>query len=170
MTTERVPSPLGRYDESTADEDMRTVRLIGLPVRILDAGRRHHDELMHEFAILAVAEQLSGDLPKRMLDLIDTLGRRYGNVGEQPNAVVEEALARGDDTVDVTYEAPAHVVDAARTLSALMAEADEFCRREQMLTMQRSENVRVFSEWYLDEFRRQIGGEPPRPWDGPLDP
>jgi hypothetical protein len=26
-----------------------------------------------------------------------------------------------------------------------------------------------FSHWYLDEFRRQVKGEPPRPWDGPLD-
>jgi hypothetical protein len=25
-----------------------------------------------------------------------------------------------------------------------------------------------FTRWYLDEFRRQVAGEPPRPWDGPL--
>jgi hypothetical protein len=62
------------------------------------------------------------------------------------------------------------VVEAADHLAALMAEADEYCRREQMLTLQRSEVVRDFSAWYLDEFRRQIQGEPPRPWDGPLDP
>jgi hypothetical protein len=27
-----------------------------------------------------------------------------------------------------------------------------------------------FADWYLDEFRRQIAGEPPHPWDGPLEP
>lgn len=149
---------------------MHTVQLVGVPVRIMEAGRRHHDELMHEFAVLAVADDLSDDVPQRMLDLIDTLGRRYGHTGEPGNALVDAAVARGDDTIDLTYEVPEHVVQAADNLAALMAEADEFCKREQMLTLQRSDLVRQFADWYLEEFRRQINGEPPRPWSGPLDP
>ena len=166
-----MSKPLGRYDDDgTPDEATHTVRLVGVPVRILDVSRRHHQELMHEFALLAVAENLTDDVPQRMLDLIDTLGRRYATTGEQPDADVDAALARGDATVDLTYEVAEHVVEAADRLAALMAEADEFCRREQMLTLQRSELVKEFADWYLDEFRRQIGGEPPRPWTGPLEP
>jgi hypothetical protein len=30
--------------------------------------------------------------------------------------------------------------------------------------------MKDFARWYLDEFRRQIAGEPPQPWAGPLDP
>jgi hypothetical protein len=167
---EQQSSPLGRYDDSVSDEPMHTVRLMRVPVRILDAGRRHHQELMHEFAMLAVAENLNDDLPQRMLDLIDTLGRRYPDTGDAPNAEVDAALARGDASVEITYQVAEHVVDAADILESLMAEADEFCLREQMLTLQRSEVVRRFSSWYLDEFRRQIRGESPRPWDGPLEP
>jgi hypothetical protein len=125
---------------------------------------------MHEFALLAVADNLSDDLPQRMLELIDTLGRRYATVSEQPDAAIDAALASGADTVDLTYEVAAHVVEAADNLGAVMDEADEFCRREQMLTLERSEAVRRFSSWYLEEFRRQIAGEPPQRWDGPLDP
>lgn len=169
--TERHTSPLGRYDDDARDgEAVRTVRLIGVPVRILDASRRHHEELMHEFSLLAVAEDLTDDVPQRMLDLIDTLGRRYAETGDQPNAEVDAAIARGDDTVDLTYEVANHVVEAADNLAALMDEADGFCEREQMLTLQRSEVIRDFSEWYLEEFRRQVNGEPPQPWQGPLDP
>lgn len=169
--TERQTRPLGRYDDAGSDgETMHTVRLIGVPVRVLDAGRRHHQELMHEFSVLAVAEDLTDDVPQRMLDLIDTLGRRYATAGDAADAEVDAALARGDATVDVTYEVAEHVVEAADHLGKLMDEADEFCKREQMLTLQRSDVVKAFSSWYLDEFRRQISGEPPRPWDGPLDP
>jgi hypothetical protein len=167
---ERQSSPLGRYDDSVDGETLHTVRLLRVPVRILDAGRRHHQELMHEFALLAVAEDLQDDLPQRMLDLIDTLGRQYAETGDAPNAEVDAAMARGEATVDLTYEVAEHVVEAADILEALMAEADVFCQREQMLTLQRSELVRRFSSWYLDEFRRQIHGEPPRPWEGPLEP
>jgi hypothetical protein len=137
---------------------------------VLDAARQHHTELMHEFALLAVADTLSDDLPQRMLDLIDTLGRRYATVSEQPDAAIEAALSSGADTVDLTYEVAAHVVEAADHLGALMDEADEFCRREQMLTLERTDVVRRFSSWYLDEFRRQIAGEAPQPWDGPVEP
>ena len=170
MSSESTPSGLGRYAEGDHDESMHTVTLVRVPVRVMDAGRRHHDELMHEFAVLAVADDLSDDFPQRMLDLIDTLGRRYGSAGEPRNAQVDAAMARGEDTIDLTYEVPDHAVEAADNLAALMAEADEFCLREQMLTMQRSAVIREFSAWYLEEFRRQINGEPPRPWNGPLDP
>jgi len=170
--TERHASPLGRYDDEDArsGETIYTVRLIGVPVRLLDAGRRHHQELMHEFSLLAVSEDLADDVPQRMLDLIDTLGRRYAETGDQPNAEVDAALARGDKTVDLTYAVAEHVVDAADNLEALIAEADEYCKREEMLTLQRTALVKEFSTWYLGEFRRQINGEPPLPWNGPLDP
>lgn len=147
-----------------------TVRLVGVPVRVLEATRRHHDELMHEFSLLAVQENLSDDVPKRMLELIDTLGRQYANTSDRSDAQVNAAIERGDATVDVTYEVAEHVVDAADRLGALMDEADEFCKREQMLTLQRPPIAKEFADWYLEEFRRQIAGEPPRPWDGPLEP
>jgi hypothetical protein len=147
-----------------------TVRLERVPVRVLEATRRHHDELMHEFSVLAVQEKHADDVPKRMLELIDTLGRQYASTSDQSDAQVEAAIARGDVTVDVIYEVPANVVEAANRLAALMEEADEFCKREQMLTLQRPQIAKDFAEWYLEEFRRQIAGEPPRPWDGPLEP
>jgi len=168
--TDRHASPLGRYDESPPGDAVYTVHLIGVPVRILEAGRRHHEELMHEFSLLAVAETLTDDVPQRMLELIDTLGRRYAETSDVSNAQVDAAVANGDDTVDLTYQVAAHVVDAADRLAGLMDEADEFCRREQMLTVQRSDIVKEFTVWYLGEFRRQIAGEPPQPWTGPLDP
>jgi hypothetical protein len=154
--------------DSREDERLHDVRLLGVPVRVLVASRQHHDELMHEFALLAVAEPQE-DVPQRMITLIDTLGRQYASATERPDSEVDAGLARGDDTVDLTYHVSAHVVEAADRLAELMREADEFCAREEMLTMQRSETMREFAQWYLDEFRRQVGGEPPRPWDGPLD-
>ncbi|HET6817955.1 MAG TPA: hypothetical protein VFH66_12090 [Mycobacteriales bacterium] len=163
------PSPLGRYDDSTGDEPMHEVRLINMPVRLLASGRQHHDELMHEFAVLAVSLENRESVPARMLEMIDTLGTRYGRASDRPDALVDEAIARGDDTIDLTYQVPAHVVDAADALERMMAEADEFCRSEQMLTLSRSDVQKRFAKWYLEEFRRQVAGQPPQPWDGPID-
>ena len=167
--TEPPPSPLGRYDDSTGEDTTHEVRLISVPVRLLASGRQHHDELMHEFAMLAVSLEERESVPARMLDMIDTLGTRYGRAADRPDALVDAAIARGDDRIDLTYQVPSHVVDAADALERIMDEADEFCRNEQMLTLGRSEVQKRFAKWYLEEFRRQVAGEPPRPWDGPYD-
>lgn len=163
------PSPFGRYDDSSGDDTLHEVRLINMPVRLLASGRQHHDELMHEFAMLAVSLEDRDSVPARMLEMIDTLGTRYGRAADRPDSLVDEAIARGDDTIDLTYQVPAHVVEAADALERMMDEADEFCRTEQMLTLSRSEVQRRFAKWYLEEFRRQIAGQPPQPWNGPYD-
>lgn len=155
----------------TADEPLHTVRLVGVPVRVLAAGRQHHDELMREFALLALSEdEHRHDVPKRLTELIDTLGRRYATVVQRPDAELDAALAAGDDTVDLTYQVPGHIVDDAARLEQLLSDADEFCCTEQMLTLARGEVDRDFTHWYLDEFRRQIAGQPPLAWAGPLHP
>lgn len=165
------PSPLGRYDEDVrGPEDEREVRLLRVPVRVMVAGRQHHDELMREMALLALAlDEHPEPLPHRLIALVDTLGRRYAASTARPDAEVDAAFERGEASIDLTYTVPAHVVEAADRLAALMAEADEFCRAEKMLTLERTPTLVRFSEWYLDEFRRQVAGLPPRPWDGPLD-
>jgi hypothetical protein len=169
MSDSSQPSPLGRYDNSSGDDTMHEVRLLNLPVRLLASGRQHHDELMHEFAMLAVSVEDRDAVPVRMLELIDTLGTRYGRAADRPDSLVDAAIARGEDSLDLTYQVPSHVVDAADALERMMDEADEFCRNEQMLTLSRSDVQRRFAKWYLDEFRRQVAGEEPRPWDGPRD-
>jgi hypothetical protein len=161
--------PLGRY-EPDDEGALHEVRLLNVPLRVLAAGREHHDEVMREFAMLALDENLSRDhVPARMLELIDVLGRRYAAASSRPDAEVDAALERGATTIDLVYHVPAHVTDAAERLHALMTEADEFCRRQQLLALARPRVLADFGAWYLDEFRRQINGEPPRPWDGPLD-
>lgn len=166
-----IPSPLGRYDRGDDDDALFDVLLQRLPVKLLAAGREYHDELMREFALLA----LSGpggrsNLPTRLVELTEILGVQYGAAAARPDQLVDDALARGDATIDLSYRVPAHVVDVADRLGQLMDEADEFCRAEQLLTMERTPVQISFAEWYLQEFRRQVAGEPPRPWDGPLEP
>jgi hypothetical protein len=168
MTT---ASPLGRYDDATGEEDLHEVHLMNLPVRVLAASRERHDELMREFALLALGGPTGRpDVPSRLLELIEILGVRYGHAAARPDELVDEAIARGDETIDLSYTVPAHVIEAADNLDALMHEADEFCRSEQLLTLARSDVMVEFASWYLEEFRRQVSGLPPQPWDGPLDP
>jgi hypothetical protein len=162
-------SPLGRYD-ADAHDGLHEVHLVNVPLRVLAASREQHDEVMREFAMIALDENFdSAHTPTRFIELIDILGRRYGAASARPDAEVDAALARGDATIDLIYHVPEHVTEAAQQLDVLMSEADEFCRQQHMLTLARPQLLIDFARWYLDEFTRQVAGEKPRPWDGPLD-
>lgn len=166
------PSPLGRY--SGPDDGSGTVvevRLLGVPVRVLAASREHHDGLMREFRLLALSGGLpGGKAPARLVELTHVLGERFAAARARPDAEVDTALDRGEATVDLVYVVPAAAAAAARQLEALMREADEFCRDEQLMTLARSPVLRAFADWYLAQFVDQIAGQPARAWDGPLDP
>jgi hypothetical protein len=146
------------------------VRLLGLPVRLVLDSRDRHDSLMREFALLALSPREDRPEPPRMVQLTALLGVQYGRAQRRPDELVDDALNRGEDTIDVSYDVPASVLDDAARLEALMVEADELCRSEQLLTLPRNPLQVRFSHWYIGEFRRQVAGEPPQPWDGPLDP
>ena len=173
MTTEGIgpdASPLGRFDPDVTD-GLHEVRLHNVPLRVLAASREHYDEVMREFAMLALDETLHTDhAPARLTELVDILGRRYGGASARPDAEIDAALERGATTIDLIYHVPDHMADAAEQLESLMRETDEFCRQQQLLALERPDLFVRFSEWYLDQFRRQIAGQPPSPWDGPLEP
>ncbi len=163
--------PLGRYTpaDGAAPAQLHEVTLVGVPVELFLQARERHDELLREFSLLALSDEPQrADLPARFLELIEVLGVRYGGAADRPDRAIEEAAARGLSTVDLPYTVPAAVVEAAAELEHWLAMADEFCAAERLLTLPRGPELRQLASWYFEEFRRQVGGAAPRPWDGPL--
>ena len=77
----------------------------------------------------------------------------------------DEALARGEIAMDLHYRVPSTVGPALRELARLMAEADEFCVSEDLLTLPSTPLDRRFRQWFCDEFIRQAAGGAPTPWE-----
>jgi anti-sigma regulatory factor (Ser/Thr protein kinase) len=171
-----TPSPLGRYgpapDAGPAADTagLVTVELLGVPVRVLAASREHHDSLMREFRLLALAGPAGPDVPARLVELTQTLGVRFAAAGSRPDEDFERAMEQGLETTDLVYRVPAAAAEGARQLAALMSEADEFCRSAQLITPPRGPVIVRFGQWYLRQFLDQIAGLPPTRWDGPLEP
>src|SRR4051794_12829231 len=95
--SERVARDLTARPSCWRRKSGKQIAAIG-PVRVLAAARKHHDELMHEFSLLAVhdPDRSDGTVPARLRDLVGVLGRRYGAASSRPDAVIDEALDRGD--------------------------------------------------------------------------
>ena len=164
------PAILGRY-VTAQDGEQVTVRLLNFPLQVFEHARRHHDELLREFALLAVRppeELAERNLPADLITLIDTLGRRYAGVGDRTDTLRDAAVARGEAAMDLSYQVPRSVGPALVDLHELMERADAYCRTEQLLTVAASPVDRAFRAWFIEQFISQAQGADPVPWDGPM--
>jgi hypothetical protein len=142
--------------------ELVTVRILGMPLDVMERSAEHSDELLREFAL--IREEGSDHVPVRLLALIEELRSRFGSFSEGPRQAMQDAIARGDATIDLSYDVPPAVAAAARQLGDLLDEADEFCRAGDLLTLATQPEAVAFRHWYLQEFQRQVDGQPPRPW------
>jgi hypothetical protein len=146
-----------------------TVWLLGYPVELGMSTVEHIEDWMREFQLMALGREagtVTSDVPQRLQTMVDTLTRRYGAQLSEPDRVRAAAAARGQATVDLAY--PATDGDegeaAVRGWQAMLAEVDDWCRTEDLLTLQRTaEQVRL-QDWICEQFLRQLRGEAPQPW------
>jgi hypothetical protein len=149
----------------TPMEELTEVHIIGFPLQIHRSVAEHFDELKREFALLRLEENGTDSTPNRLLRVIDQVTDRYSGFSTTPNEVRDEALRRGDETVDLVYTVPPSVKEACTELGQLLDEADEFCTAgEHLLTLAAPPEVVAFRRWFLQEFVRQIEGEDPMSW------
>jgi hypothetical protein len=119
---------------------------------------------MREFALLAEG---GGDhAPSRLVALGDELSQRFSGFTADPTSRLAAAVERGDDRIDLVYRLPRSVGAASRQLLELLDEADEYCRQEQLLTLETPPAARAFRRWFLREFIVQSEGGAPTPWPG----
>ena len=97
--------------------------------------------------------------------------RPHGHAGftEEQERRIEQGIAAGQEQLEeLVFGVPASIVESVAELDAVLDEADQWCRQDQMLVLATPPDLVAYRRWYLEEFRRQVAGESPRPWDGPL--
>lgn len=148
--------------EAAAPPALVAVQIVGLPLDVYQRASEHNDELLREFAL--IREESFDHVPTRLLALIDELNARFGAFTQGPTDALREGLDRGDAEIDLRYDVPVDVADAARRLGSLLDEADDFCRSGHLLTLASVPESLAFRRWFLEEFVFQIEGQPPRAW------
>jgi anti-sigma regulatory factor (Ser/Thr protein kinase) len=159
---------------SPAEPDTRVdVWLLRLPLDVYRRSQEHSDDLGRELRLIASAPEEAHSVPRRLRRLIYELADRYVGANPEAQRRLQEALERGEATVDVRYRMPPRAAEDVVALGELLREADEYCRAGGgLLTLATPPEALRFREWVFGEIRRQIGGGPPRPWPGdrPVDP
>ena len=155
ITGQTVPHPR----RSTSDSV--TIKLVGTPLDEYTDFERHFRALRREVRLLALAHEADYPLAKRLSDLFGSLERelREGIGHDQ----IESARANGQQTADLDVRMTPDAAARMGRFVELLDFADDFCRRERMLSLARSEEQVAFQSWFFGEFVRQQAGRPPTP-------
>jgi hypothetical protein len=148
----------------TSADTLVEVRLLAVDLEDQRRAGEHHEELFREFTLIAAADDDHENVPARLMALIDELTSEYSAFAGGTDDAIEAARQRGDRSVDLLYTLPASISVGVRRFLELLDEADEYCRSGDLLTLAPPPDAVRFRRWYLEEFVRQIDGEPPRPW------
>jgi hypothetical protein len=145
--------------------EMQSVTLLDFPVELVQRAREHGEALLREFAMIVHgASDRDTNVPKRLLELAAESDKRYSGLNPHAEDVLDAARERGDDYVDLDLEVP--VTFKQETLDAVpvLLEVEQYCRNGELLTLVPDDDLRLFWQWYLAEFVRQIDGEPAISW------
>jgi hypothetical protein len=146
-------------------DDLVDVVLIDLPVEQFRRSQQYHDALLRELALIDSGSSTeTPSTPRRLIELVERVGRQYGGFSVEPQSQLREALERQIPRVDVAYRVPRSTGKASLELGRLLDEVDGYCRRGELLTTAAPEEVLAFRRHYLEEIVRQIDGAAPRPW------
>ena len=150
----------------TSPEPLLDVHLLSFPVDAYVRAEEHADELQREFTLILDREPAQGaGPPGRLLALVHELHERFGGFGAEARDVVRDASEEGRASIDdLVYRVPEDVGPAASHLDRLLAEADEYCRAGDLLTLACPPDACTFREWFLGQFASQAGGVPAVSW------
>lgn len=161
VRTDPAPAP-----PRTASDRLVDVHLLSLPVEVYVRAEEHADELQREFTLILEREpdQRTGP-PGRLLALVRDLHERFGGLGAEARDAVRDASEEGRASIDdLVYRVPTAVGPAASRLDRLLAEADEYCRSGDLLTLACPPDAYAFREWFLGQFASQARGLPGVSW------
>ncbi len=137
---------------------VREVTLADLPVQTFLDLQRHIDDMLREFALIALDQEGGGGdaVPALLLAIIGDWRSRFRG----PRALVldqlHEAADRGEERVAITVTMPVAAAAAFEEATATFEAADEFCRSGDLLTLATNPEVAAFRRWLCDEVVAQL--------------
>jgi GAF domain-containing protein/anti-sigma regulatory factor (Ser/Thr protein kinase) len=146
---------------------MVSVRLIGIPVTLLQKASEQYEALFRELRLMKERGAHSPDslvLPERLSVLVSEIGTRFSGLGPGMDEMWQTAVDEKVDQFDWTLELPQAAVIACEFYDAMLDEADEFGLSAQLLTLPASPTSVAVRRWFLSEIIGQLHGKAPVAW------
>ena len=161
-----VPTP-GVLEEDSEQAwepfpDSVEVHLLDVDTALLRSVVTQYANLRRELRLLAVAHHTDYPVARDLSPFLATFERQLppGSIAEVSRLTAETQ----DPTVDITLVASPRSAPTFRTMLEMFELADSFCLGQRLLALARTPEQRTMQEWMINEFLRQMDGQPPQPW------
>lgn len=157
----RLPGARRRHAREVPNERTVAVKIAAVPVALFRRSRRRYSDLRRELRLLSLAHQehypMAGSLTAAFVHFEQMI----------PMDVIRQVESAHAEGAEVT-EVRAHISDAARPIFNQMLElldlADEFCRAQRLLSLDRTPEQRAFQYWFFGELLHLAAGGEPTTW------
>lgn len=141
------------------------VRLVDVPVALFCASEQHSSDLLREIALMAAARPEEGHLFTEIMTAAEAYAQRPASVRNRIAEAVAVAVARGEDSTTVDFDADVNVADGALAWEELLRRFDALSRNERLLTLPADAELTAYRAWYVGELVEQVRtGRAPVSW------
>lgn len=144
-------------------QELVRVQLLGLPVAVHARARIHQETLRRELALVDLGPDAG--ISDRLAALAENHRQRFGAFTEEQQLALQEAEDAGVDTIDLTYDFPVEVAEAAEALLEMLDEVDHLCGRGELVALVTPPEALAYRHWILGEIIGQLRERrEPVPW------
>ena len=141
------------------------IALLEAPIQEMIRTAAHYDALYREFRLILELDPAHLEaVPGRLLSLIDELGASFLGVGRATEDTWAAAVEENRETIDLHFRLPAEAGPAVLRYNQLLDDADDYCRRAELLTVAPSDEAVAVRAWAFGQIVSQCLGEAPTPW------
>lgn len=124
-----------------------------MPVRLFLESQDHQHDLVRELRLVELSTEVrsaDAEVCRRLAGLIAEIHTRWDEVRSSTRAQMLAALERGEERAPLDVPVLPGMAAALRRWLVTMAEADEFARRERLLTVPAPAQVAALRAWYVE--------------------
>jgi anti-sigma regulatory factor (Ser/Thr protein kinase) len=159
------PRGTGRRSNDDPYPNGVQITLLDAPIQPMIRTAAHYDALYREFRLILELDPSHREaVPGRLLSLIDGLGTSFLGVGRVVEETWDTAVAENRDSIDLYFRLPPEAGPAVLRYNRLLDEADDYCRRFELLTIAPTDEAVSVRGWAFGQIVSQCQGEPPTCW------
>ncbi len=150
-----------------ARETMVPIRLLGMPVALLQKASEEYEALFRELRLMkerSGTAQGAPALPERLRALVSDIGTRFNHLGPGLDDEWQRAVDNQEEYFDWHLALPQGADGACEFYAAVLDEADEFGLSAQLLTLPASPTSVAVRRWFITELIGQLHGQEPVSW------
>lgn len=143
-----------------------SVRVPGVPVRLVLTAAAQLDDLVRELGVTA----LPSSLPPDIVDVAARFVAMTAQVRDPFRVAARAAVEQGERLLDVSFPVGPDTVPGLRGFLAVLEQITDLSVRGDLLCLAPPPEVMAFRRWAVDEIARQVGGAAPQPCPFPVVP